>query len=78
MWENSQHEDLQADFPEPDANCPPETPINNATETINNATETSSENALVTWLLLFFLKLQARHYIPTLALNNLLKILCFL
>ena len=68
MWENSLHEDLQADFLEPDANDQPETPN-------NDATETSSENGLVRWLLLFILKLQARHYIPALAINSLLKFL---
>ena len=45
MWENSLHEDLQADFLEPDANDQLETPN-------NDATETSSENGLVRWLLL--------------------------
>ena len=68
MWENALHEDLQADFLEPDANDQLETPV-------NNVTEICSEKALVRWLLLFILKLQARHYISALAINSLLKFL---
>ena len=37
--------------------------------------EDSTQVALLTWLLLFLLRMQAKHYIPDVALNSLLKFL---
>ena len=67
MWEDADQMQLEADFPQ-FYDEPPALP--------QQSTMTSkTENVLLTWLLLFLLRLQAKHYIPDSAVNCLLKFL---
>ena len=67
MWEDADQLQLEADFP-PFYDEPPALPQ-------QNTMTSKPENVLLTWLLLFLLRLQAKHYIPDSAVNCLLKFL---
>ena len=67
MWEDADQLQLEADFP-PFYDEPPALPQ-------QNTVTSKPENVLLTWLLLFLLRLQAKHYIPDSAVNSLLKFL---
>lgn len=67
MWEDDDHIELESDFPQAD-DKPSAFPQ-------QDATTLRSENMLLTWLLIFLLRLQAKHYIPDSAVNCLLKFL---
>ena len=62
LWEKSDHEDADAISIR---DSPPPLPQD----------EPTSSNCVVTWLIGFLLLLQAKHYIPDLAMNALLKFL---
>ena len=67
MWEDADQMQLEADFPQ-FYDEPPALPQ-------QNTMTSKTENVLLTWLLLFLLRLQAKHYIPDSAVNCLLKFL---
>ena len=67
IWEDVDQLQLEADFP-PFYDEPPSLPQ-------QNTITSKPDNVLLTWLLLFLLRLQAKHYIPDSAVNCLLKFL---
>ena len=67
MWEEANENQLETEFPQEAEESPP--------LPMECATVDTHESALLTWILLFLVRLQARHYIPDSALNCLLKFL---
>jgi len=68
LWEDADQLEVETDFPHA-CDEPPALPQ-------QNVMTQRSDNVLITWILLFLLQLQAKHYIPDSALNCLLKFLC--